>query len=646
MKRVVWFLACCLFSCSPKQTVELPIKPSPPPNLRLSEEEQAISESLPALEKGLKSLIRGDHSFAITQFDLALLPVLDCLNGLEEPTELAFYFRDLLVFIHEHESENTAPSPDSELYTSAALEKLLDPKLLDFDDGKPLVIALPMEPPTAYDYPVVAHATVDRYLASFMTEKAHIIGPGLERSTRYLPMIRGILRETGVPVDLSYLPLIESAYKIRALSRASALGLWQFIKGTGRLYDLKINWWLDERQDPEAATRAAATHLKDLFNEFGDWNLVLSAYNAGPGRVRRAIRRGGTRNYWELCERKLLPRETRAYAPAFMAGLRIAKNPGLYGFANLSYESPVRVAQVTVPFGLELSVLEEALGLTENALVELNPALRHGATPPNQSTKVYVPQEMVPKARAKLREVPVAQRLRQHRYQVERGDSLGQIARNYGTTVRALMKANRIKDARKLRIGQMLRIPVGGVPLIKPKNQVAQAEPLPIKRVTYQLKQGDTLYLLSKRFQTTIPSILNLNAGLGPVELPFGREIVIKQGDMQVRPMPVRRKGYTYYRVRKGDTVSQIAKRHQIAMAHLLKYNGLKANTLIRPGQKLKIPNRKDPASQVRIHVVRQGETLFKIADQYRTTVSKLLEWNQLKSESLIIVGQKLLVYK
>ncbi len=638
--------------CAPKNSPETAVVPRLSPEVRDQVIDQLIERSIEAYDLGLE-FSRGESlDMAITHFDQALVLLLECGDLLNHDPALMDYYSELLVRIHEAEishapagSTASSPFPDAALaspFPDAALEKLLDDipndLNLETEEGGG-------DTPITYDVPIVHNPVVMRFVERFTTLKANVIGEGLERSTRYLPQMRKIFREKGLPLDLCYLPLIESAYKIRARSKARALGLWQFMAATGRLYGLKIDWWEDQRLDPERSTRAAAEHLEDLYEKFGSWELALCAYNAGSGRVARAIRRGRTRDFWELYRRRLLPRETRGYIPAFMAGVTIARNPDAYGFANLSYHQSLDSDALEVDFSIDLTVLAESMDVDPFTLLEHNTALLHKVTPNNRTSLIKVPAGLGDLALKALRKIPTDQRLRTLPHVLKRGDTLSRIAGRYGTTVTALKSTNNIRNPRRLRVGSTILIPIG---ISAERRRSFKPSRLPLKIIDYQVKRGDTLYHLSKRFQTEFPSIQALNPEVDPLALQPGQRLQIQQGDRwkTAATKAVRGRSFTLYKVARGDTVAKIARKYGADTAHLLRFNGLEASSIIYPGQRLKIPNTYNPSKEVFVYKVKNGDTLSAIAKRFNTRVGKLMEWNHLRSRHRLSVGQTLIIYR
>jgi membrane-bound lytic murein transglycosylase D len=234
-----------------------------------------------------------------------------------------------------------------------------------------------------FDVPIQMNKQVRAYLVYFSTERKAVITRYLSRSTRYLPMIKEVFQEAGLPEDLAYLAMIESGFNNRAYSPAAACGMWQFIKGTGLRYGLTIDSYVDERRDPEKATRAAAKYLLDLYKQFGSWYLAAASYNCGEGRVQRELNQSNHKNFWELSANMCLPTETKNYVPQMIAATIIAKNPDKFGFKNVPYLPPVKYDQVPVTETTSLTAASVAVNVPPDEVADLNPELLRGITPPD-----------------------------------------------------------------------------------------------------------------------------------------------------------------------------------------------------------------------------------------------------------------------
>jgi membrane-bound lytic murein transglycosylase D len=429
--------------------------------------------------------------------------------------------------------------------------------------------------------PIELNSHVEREIKSFQNGERKFFIDSYRRSGLYRPMMARMMREAGLPEELSWLPLVESGFKTRALSRARALGPWQFISSTGYRYGLSRDHWIDLRMDPQESTRAAIEYLTELHGMFGDWMTALAGYNCGENRVMSVIKRQQVDymdHFWDLFEQ--LPRETARYVPRFQATLLIVKDPAKYGFELPEPLPPVSTETVAVNRHVKLEDLDRALGLDKGTLAGLNPALRRGVTP-SKSYELKVPSKAAPAFETKLAElptyVPPKQTYTVHR--VRRGETLSTIARRYGSSVNSIVRANNLRSRNRIRAGQRLKIPIRGA-------SVASSPP-PVRTtgeassVVYSVRRGDSLWKLASRYGTTVDRIKRDN-GLRSDRLAVGQTLRINSG---IPP------GSRTYAVRRGDTVGKIAKAHNVSLNAVLRANGLSKSSTIYPGQVLVIPN-------------------------------------------------------
>jgi membrane-bound lytic murein transglycosylase D len=404
------------------------------------------------------------------------------------------------------------------------------------------------------------------------------------RSGLYRPAIVAALQEAGLPTELSWVPLIESGFKSHALSKARALGLWQFIPSTGYKFGLKRTTYVDERLDPAKATRAAVAYLTELHQIFGDWTTVLAAYNCGEGRVLRVIRSQNVNyldNFWDLYIR--LPRETARYVPRFLATLHILQDPEKYGM-TLVADPPLEYDTVQISRRAHLKDLAAAIGSDYKQLRVLNPELRYNITPDEPYT-LRVPTGKGNLLLTKIDTLPVTSRPQPaytyHR--VRPGESLSVIARRYRTSVTKIMRANNIRHSNFIRAGKKLKIPVKGTvvtrtPAKKVPTRVA-AGPVPSRHV---VKSGDSLWIIARRYDTTTREIQQLN-GLKGTILSIGQVLKIPGEPVE----KVSKAGLKTYKVKTGDSPFRIAQLHDMDLKHFLKVNQLTPRTHIYPGQTL-----------------------------------------------------------
>jgi len=344
----------------------------------------------------------------------------------------------------------------------------------------------------SHDLPLTVNDEVLSFLNFFQTPRGRtIVETGLRRSGRYREMISRVLQEEGVPQDLIYLAQAESAFQPLALSRAGARGIWQFVPWRGNQYGLKHTWWVDDRQDPEKATRAAARHLRDLYALYGDWYLAVAAYNCGPGNVQKGIERTGYADFWELYKRKVLPRETKNYVPIIIALTLIAKDAAHYGI-QVDPEQPVPTDVVKPGRAIDLRLVAETIDVDVETLRSLNPSLLRLATPDDASFELHLPAGSAERFSAEIADIPADKWVSWRRHRVEAGETLTSIGKKYHVTAAAIADANNLERGVALVSGEKLIIPA----------TEAQAEKR--RLVSYRVRKGDTLTGIAERF--SVPS--------------------------------------------------------------------------------------------------------------------------------------------
>ncbi len=309
-----------------------------------------------------------------------------------------------------------------------------------------------------FDVPIIRTAKVDKHVQFFSLHIRDRFEIWLSRLEGYRPMVEQIFMEFNLPVDLVFLSLVESGFNPRAVSRAKAVGPWQFIKSTAKAYDLRVDRWIDERRDPIKSTIAAALYLRDLYHLFGSWPLAMAAYNAGEGKVGRALARSRADDFWDLTDTKLLKRETKEYVPRFLAAALIAKDPARFGFAVPS-QTPVEYEEVIVTRPIHLRTAARASGASYQELKALNPELRKDLTPPDPAYHLKVPVGHKDAFLANLATYQDWKRVHAVRYKIRRGDTLSLLAKRHGTTVPAILEANAMTKSEKLKPGDWLLLP-------------------------------------------------------------------------------------------------------------------------------------------------------------------------------------------
>lgn len=373
---------------------------------------------------------------------------------------------------------------------------------------------------TTDSIPIEVNDDVQRWLDFFTMKDRERFKRFLERGSRYKNMIHAVLKEQGIPTELYYQAMIESGFAVHATSIASAVGIWQFIPGTGRRYGLRIDHYVDERRDPMRATIAAAMYLKDLNNVFQNWYLAMAAYNAGEGRILGAIMRSNTRDFWEMVRKRSLPSETLNYIPKFIAATTIGHNLERYGFEDIVPEIAPQLVSVNVPSPVKLSDIARVSGLSLAVINEYNPHFRQGMTPPGQTNyRLWVPTEYQDKFNAKYDDL-AALRIKNMRYiaatnresgsssithKVRRGENLALISRKYNMSINALRKLNNLKSNR-IFAGMNLKVASTGVSSSK-TGDASKAQTM----VKYRVRSGDNLHKIAKKFNTSIPEIKKLN---------------------------------------------------------------------------------------------------------------------------------------
>ncbi len=366
------------------------------------------------------------------------------------------------------------------------------------------VLAPRVDVEAAASIPVPQHRTINGALSYFTTDLKADIQTSLIRSAKYKPLIDRVLDDYKLPRGLAYLPVIESAYMPTLTSRAGAHGIWQIMPNTARELGLRVDWWVDERADPERSTRAAANYLRTLYRQFNDWPLALAAYNCGPGRIRRALNDNNASTFWELLEASAVPKETRGYVPTFFATLIIASDPATYGFrlGDSDWTDDARRVEVEGP--LALKTIAEAANVEEALLRELNPALRRGIVPPGR-TPVRVPARVAETVAAKAitlknedANVAVCS------FVLREGDSLKRLARAIGTTAETLLSMNNLRSARDVGEGDAIYLPLRAREL---SSLLAHAH----DNVFYAVRKGDTLYSIARKHKLSIAELRELN---------------------------------------------------------------------------------------------------------------------------------------
>jgi membrane-bound lytic murein transglycosylase D len=477
-------------------------------------------------------------------------------------------------------------------------ETLADNQLLQGEDQ------LPPEDPgqvlaheePIYDFPVVENDKV-RYFVDYYSGRAkNTFRIWLERSGRYLPMMSAIFAEAGLPKDLAYLAMVESGFNDKAYSWAHAVGPWQFIESTGRHYGLQNDWWHDERRDPEKATRAAARFLSDLYTAFdGDWYLAVASYNAGPGKLRQAVKRYNSRDFWELCRGEYLQDETKNYLPKLLAVLLIAKQPDKYGFVDLEYHEPIAYDTVSLPSNTDLEVIARLSASDYQLIKKLNPELKRWSTPPEaKDYLVRLPVGSKDVFWEAYTQLPKRQRANYARHKVKSGDTLLALAKRHGVRVQDIQRLNGIRNARALQIGTDLIVPLN--PAANGTNALAELKDdfKRSRKVSYKVRSGDSLWKISRKFNVTEKQLRVWNRlGWSNVIRP-GQHLIVSSKAAPVKTAAVKatagQRGslkQVVYKVRPGDTLWAIGREFAVKTGQIRSWNNLAENHVLQPGEQL-----------------------------------------------------------
>jgi membrane-bound lytic murein transglycosylase D len=449
-----------------------------------------------------------------------------------------------------------------------------------------------------YDVPIVLNASVESHLDYFNTKSRDRFQLWLNRSGRYMPLMRQIFREYDLPEDLVFVSLIESGFNPYAYSRSHAVGAWQFMKGTGRKYGLRIDRYIDERRDVVKSTHAAAAYLKDLYAMFNSWPLALASYNGGEGRVGRAMKRTNAEDFWELRATRHLHPETRNYVPKFMAATIIAKNPEKYGFTT-EYDKPLVYDEVVITRPTDLRVIAKGASVTYGELKHLNPELRQGVTPLGYDDyRLKLPVGTKAVFEQNFSKLPEWSKTVWMRHAIRRGETLSSIARRFGTSTALLRDMNQLSGS-QLRAGATLLVPTGPH---SPQSAGAIARTgaspaLSAAKSTYRVRRGDTLWDISREFDVRLSDLKTWN-GLGRRgAIHAGQRLVlqpdtdpsvrVRTADLTSDTTPSVKPKRLTYRVKRGDTLWSLSRNFNVRISDIRTWNGLGRTSAIRSGQRL-----------------------------------------------------------
>lgn len=457
---------------------------------------------------------------------------------------------------------------------------------------------------TIYDFPVVLNNKVNMYLHLFQTKQREQFARWLARSAIYRPMVEKELETAGLPKDLFYLAMIESGYNQLACSSAKAVGLWQFMRATGKQYDLRINKYVDERRDPLKSTRAAVSYLADLYKEFDDWYLAVAAYNSGPGTIRVGLKKHNVDNFWDLAGEKYLSLETKRYVPKLIATLLIAKDPEKYGFTDIDYAEPLRYDSLTVGPGMSLEAIALISNSTTKEIKQLNRELRFGKTPLNVAKyEIKIPENSVKLARKNLSRLHSMVRTGYKNYKVKKGDTLARISRRYNVNRATLLRANNLQRG-QLSSGLTLKIPYSTISYrLLPEGSSKAMAAFQDHLVLHRIKPGDTISKISRQYHVPQAMIVSWNGLKNAASIRAGQQLALyldngsKKATKKSLPpsvatftadkkkyrIPDTEVSYERYSVQDGDSLWTISRKFSASTSEIKKWNNLTSD-LIQPG--------------------------------------------------------------
>lgn len=441
---------------------------------------------------------------------------------------------------------------------------------------------------------------VQQYFTYFTHKARKTFARWLDRAEDFLPYVRAQLSQNGLPQDVAMLPFAESGYNAWAYSRVGAAGMWQFMPYTGRKYGLRVDWWMDERRDPYESTKAAIKYLTDLHEMFGDWYLSFAAYNAGEGKISRALKKTGCENFFELTKmnhtlsyRHRLRAETKNYVPKFIAISKIFKNLEELDFEKINWDAAPKIAHLKVPGGTDLLALANACGLKWKEFLKYNPHFRRQVSPPDSESNVHLPIALQADASEYIASPGSRPFAGYKRYRVRSGDSWYRIARRSGIPVKVLKSVNN-QRSNLIKPGQYVMIPGRGAHRsFASRSTRRSTRRYAQKRANYRVRKGDTLWNISQTYEVSLNTLKRAN-GLRSSRLKIGQRLYIPDTSASetklTRSQAAEAKTQLVnYNVRRGDNLWAIARRFGVKVSSLMKWNRLSSRSILRPGDKIKV---------------------------------------------------------
>ena len=537
-------------------------------------------------------------------------------------------------------------SAEPEETAQEELEELNKPGAWEYGVNKTYSLEKMGIDPSKYDFPITVNKQVLYYLELFQGKQRNYFSQWLARSSMYRPYIEAELKKAGLPLDLAFLAMIESGFNPSAYSPAKACGLWQFMEGTGHDFGLRIDPWVDERREPEKATKAAARYLSRLYSQFGDWYLAVAAYNAGEGKIDTAMKTYNAKDFWEVAVSEGIFMETKRYVPKLIAAIIIARNPQKYGFTDISYKEPREYETVNIPGGVSLEAVAATANTSVKELRALNNELRKSQTPPKQKEyALRIPvgaKDLIASNLDKLRPMPTTMFLT---HTVRKGETLAEICSLYNISKTTLLKANNLRTA-QLPKGLRLQIPSAAAKYGTPKNgrqpeeHLAKADNKDRQQqiVTHTLKSGETLNKIAQQYNVPVQDIIRWNKISGPGKVQQGQQIALHLD----RPAPAK-----VEIAATSKAVAQIAaKIKETAQVPTLEATKKRSVAKIQPAPTAKksvaVVQKEQPTT---LYVVKNGDTLMTIAKKFQASTQNIRDWNKL-STSTLQTGNKLIVKK
>ena len=569
--------------------------------------ERLTADSQAAFEAGEQDFQAGHLSKAREEFDQALDALLASGYDLDADPRLSSLYHHIIdtVSLDELEAFRAGDGFSEQSSTPAPIDEIAEEPIPQPEKFDPNLRGRAESEASAVDHdvPLTVNDPVLAYVNYFKTPRGSaIVETGLRREGRYRDMVRRVLKEEGMPQDLIYLAQAESAFQPQAVSKAGARGMWQFMSFAGRKYGLQKTWWVDERQDPEKATRAAARDLRDLYAQFGDWYLAMAAYNSGAGAVQHAIERTGYADFWELYHRNVLPKETQNYVPIILALDLISKDPARYGI-DFDPEPGLKADTVKPGKAIDLRLVAETIDTDLESLRSLNPELLRLVTPPDPEFVLRLPEGTAERFFAEIAAIPPEKWVSWRRHKVEQGETLYSIAKQYRVSSAEVADANELAVGAALDEGQKLIIPAA-----------ARSEASTGKLIRYRVRRTDTIATIADEFDVT-PAELRKWNHLRADHVVRGTSLRIYPGGMTPPPQAAKVK---------QDT----------PMTAVAPHNG--------PARNLPVMEARSTSAVV--HHVKSGETLWSIARAYQTTVEAIQAGNRYLFSRPLQVGDTLTI--